>query len=346
MSSDALAAKCRSMKGRLLTKDQYYLLASRSGFADAVGYLKTTEAYSSVLNDVDPMKIHRARFEQLLEKNLLSAYSKLYTFTSGNERKFFALLLEEFTINFLLDAIRATEYDDTMDFYHIPRFIREHTNIDFSRIFKTNSKEEILEILKGTEYYDVLKTALSNSSSFEFIEFELIRAYYRKLMKNVTALFVGEEQKDILDALHMKIDIMNISVILRMRRFNALRGQSDTSPLELTEVFLKLIPIFGRLKESDISALCAENLSVSDTIERFSNIVRRPSYELDEKTSTGEYGSKMLFSKSKKLSGKNSTAAALAYLTLLKTETDNLIYTFEALRYELPSEKICEKLIV
>lgn len=343
---DALSAKCRSMKGRLLTKDQYIALSSRSGIPEAVEYLKTSTVYSALFADIDPLRIHRARIEQLLEKNLLAAYTKLYTFTSGSERKFFSLLIEEFTINSLLDAIRATQYDDSMDFYHIPRFIREHSNIDFPRIFKTSSKEEMLAALKNTEYYDVLKNSLNDSSSFEYIEFELIRAYYKKLIKNVNTLFIKDEQKDILDAIHMRIDISNISVILRMRRFNSLRGKSDSAPLELTDVFPKLIPIFGRLRESDISELCAENISVFETIERFSKIVRRPPDELDEKNSTGEYGSKMIYGKSKKLSSKNSIASALAYLMLLRTETDNLIYIFEALRYEIPKERIIEKLIV
>ena len=343
---DALAAKCRSMKGRLLTREQYYALAAQPGLPEAVEYLRSTAAYSALLSDVEPTRVHRARLEQLLERELLDAFVKLYTFTSGNERKFFGLLIEEFTINCLLDAIRATEYDDSMEFYHIPKFINEHSNIDFARIFQTDSKEEILEALRGTEYYDILSPVMSSQASFADIESELTRAYYKKVEKKLPKLFSGEELADITNSFHSRVDIINIAVILRMRRFRTLRGESDSAPLELTEVFPRLIPIFGKLRESDISALCAEDLSVADTIKRFCEIERRPVEELDEKTSTGEYGTKMTFTKSKKLASKNSTAAALGYLNLLRVETDNLIYILEALRYGLPKERITDKLIV
>ncbi len=343
---DALAAKCRSMKGRLITKDQYFALAAKSGIPDAVEYLKSTAAYSGLLADVEPTRVHRARLEQLLERNLLDAFVKLYTFTSGNERKFFGLLIEEFTINCLLDAIRATEYDDSMDFYHIPNFINDHSKIDFSRIFRTDSKEEILDALKGTEYYDTLAPVMNDQASFDDIESELTRAYYKKAAKRIPELFSGDELADILASFHSRVDIINIAVILRMRRFRTLRGESDSTPLELTEVFPRLIPIFGKLRESDISSLCAEDLSVAETIERFCGIEHRPVEELDEKTSTGEYGTKMTFARSKKLAGKSSAAAALGYLNLLRVETDNLIYLFEALRYGLSKERITERLIV
>ena len=343
---DALAAKCRSMKGRLLTKEQYFALAGQPGLPEAVEYLKSSTAYSQLLADAEPTHIHRARLEQLLEKNLLDAYAKLYTFTSGNERKFFGLLIEEFTINYLLDAIRATDYDDSMEFYHIPSFIREHSKIDFTRIFRTDSKEEILAALKPSDYYDTLAPVMNDQTSFGDIESELVRAYYKKLMKKIPGLFSGEELCDILGAVHSRIDMINIAVILRMRRFRTLRGDSDSVSLELTEVFPRLIPIFGRLRESDISELCSANLSVADTISRFCEIERRPVFELDENSSTGEYGSRLIFARSKKLAGKSSAAAALGYLTLLGTETDNLIYILEALRYGLSKDSICAKLIV
>ena len=344
---DALTAKCRCLKGKLLTKEQYLALASKPGLAEAVEYLRSETSYAELLSDVEPSRIHRARLEQLLDHHLLDVYSRLYTFSSGNERKFIGLLIEEFTISCLLDAIRATEYDDSMEFYNIPPLVREHSHIDFDRIFRTDSKEEILDALEGSEYHETLRHVMNDSSSFEDIESELVRAYYKKLVKKTSELFSGSERADILDMLHTRIDLFNISVILRMRRFRALREDSDRASIELTEVLPRLVPIFGRLKESDISELCLERLTLSETAGRFAEIERRPLAELDEKSSTGEYGSRLVYRRSRRLAGSGcSFGVAVGYLTLLRTENDNLVYILEALRYGVPTERITDKIIV
>ncbi len=341
---EALTAKCRTMKGRLLSKDQYLALAARQSLPDAVAFLASTEGYSKIFADVDPNRVHRARLEQLLERNIIDAYSKLYTFTSGSEREFFGLLIEEFTITCLLDAIRATEYDDSMDFYPVPNFIREHSAIDFSRIFRTDSRDEILAALSGTEYHETLEGMIDGS--FEDIESALLRAYYKKLVKKTGKLFSGVEQKEILGAIHAKIDIINISIILRTRRFRALDEGRDNVRLEVTEVFPRLIPIFGKFRESDIKDLCTADLTVDQTMAGYLTRMRRSPDELDEKTSTGEYGTRLIYANSKKLSRGSTLACALGFLTLLRVECDNLIYILEAIRYGIPAERIVPKIIV
>lgn len=340
---NALAAKCRTMKGRLLTFEQYSLLSACPELRAAVEYLKTTEGYSHLLSDVDSAQIHRARLEQLLERGVIDAYAKLYTFTTGVERDFFKLMLEEFTIEYLLDAIRATEYNTSKEFYHIPSFIREHSNIDFGRLFNAASREQILFLLKGSEYFDIIAPRIDGA--FEEIEAELICAYYKKLIRSLDKLFEGEERSELLSALHTQIDLKNLSVILRMRRFASLTEQTDRVTIDLTRVLPRLIPCFGRLREADISRLCESAMTTEETIEEYSRIAHSPKDELDEKSSTGEFGSRMLCRISKKLSGRSDLAGALGYLTLLRLEADNLIYILEAIRYEMPHDRIIERII-
>ena len=341
---EALTAKCRTMKGRLLSMDQYLALSAKTSLPDAVAFLASTEGYGAIFSDVDPERVHRARLEQLLEKNIIEAYSKLYTFTSGNEREFFGLLIEEFTITCLLDAIRAAGSDTTTDFYHVPNFIRDHSKIDFSRIFRASSREEILNLIADSEYAETLSPVIDGS--FEDIESALIRAYFRKLIKKTGKLFSGDEQKEILGAIHLKIDIINISIILRMRRFCALEEGRDSVVLDVTEIFPRLIPIFGKLRESDIRDLCASDLTVAQTMSGYLELMRRSPDELDEKTSTGEYGTRLLYRTSKKLTRTSSLACALGYLTILRIECDNLIYILESIRYGIPAERIVPKIVI
>lgn len=346
---DAVTAKCRCIIGQLLTKEQYMNLISSRTLADAVAYLKDETAYADLLDSVEPSRAHRAHLEQLLENNLLDAYIKLYTFTSGAERRFIGHLMEELELRYLLDAIRATEYDDSMEFYSIPQFIRDHAAIDFKRIFRTSSSAEMLEALKGSEYFDTLYPIMSGDKwSFADVEAALVHSYYKKLITKYASVFSGDQKKRVQAMISEKIDLLNISVILRMRRFNALREGSERVKLDFTTVMPKLIPISGRLREPDVIALCSEELSLDETIERFAALYKKPGKLFAEQNATGEYGSEYLFGQARRLAANPhpSFDVVLGCLSLIKFETDNLIYILEALRYGVAADKIEQSIIV
>lgn len=346
---EAVRAKCRCLIGRLLTREQYVTLANKSSLADAVIYLKEETAYSDVLENVEAAHIHRTRLEQLLENHLLNAYIKLYTFTSGAERKFIGSLLEEYELRYLLHAIRASKYDDSMESYIIPQFIRERSNVDFLNTYKACSGAELLDALSGTEYYELLYPLLTAEKlNFAAIEAELLRNYYKKLLESAAATFSGDERKRISDAIKTKIDLANLSVILRLRRFGALREGKERVKLDITAVLNLLIPFFGRLSEADIISLCQEELSIEETIDRVAALFKKPGTLFGEQTSTGVYGSAFLFGQAKKLASarKPSFDIVLGYLLLLRFETDNIIYILEALRYGVAAQNIEDRIII
>ena len=346
---DAVTAKCRCLIGKLLTREQYSALASQKTLAGAVAYLKEETSYSELLSDIEPSNIHRARLEQLLESRLVDVYIKLYTFTSGSERLFIGHLLEELEIRYLLDAIRATDYDDSMEFYSIPPFIRSHTTIDFARIFRTDSKEEILDALRGTEYYELLSPLLSNSKSrFSEIEAEINRNYYKKLMTKYTEVFDKEQRKRIRAAISARIDLLNLSAILRIRRFKTIQAGTERIKLDFTGILPLLIPQFGRFGEQEIISICSDELSLDETIDRFAALYKKPPELFGEQNSTGNYGSAFLYRLSKGMatSAKPSFDIVFGYLSLIRFENDNIIYTLEALRYGVPEDKIEASIIV
>ncbi len=60
-----------------------------------------------------------------------------------------------------------------------------------------------------------------------------------------------------------------------------------------------------------------------------------------ERTSTGEYGSALLYGQAKKYSNSGpSFDVVLGVLSLKKFEIDNIIYILEALRYGMPEDEI------
>ncbi len=346
---DAVSAKCRCLIGKLLTREEYSALASQKTLAGAVAYLKEETSYSDLLSDIEPANIHRARLEQLLEGRLVDVYIKLYTFTSGPERRFIGHLLEELEIRYLLDAIRATEYDDSMEFYSIPPFIRSHTTIDFARIFRTDSKAEILEALRGTEYYELLYPLLSdNKSRFSQIEAEINQSYYKKLMTSYTDHFDKDQKKRIRAAISARIDLLNLSVILRIRRFKTLNEGFDRVKLDFTAILPLLIPIFGRFGESEIVSICSDELTLDETLDRFAELYRKPVGLFYEQNATGNYGSAFLYRMSRGMatSSKPSFDIVFGYLSLIRFENDNIIYILEALRYGVPQEKIEASIII
>lgn len=348
-SYDALTAKCRCLAGKLLTAEQYAALSEKNSFADAVAFLKEETSYSARLDQVDPSKVRRARLESLLEGDLIDAYAKLYVFASGADRHFIGDLAKEYEIRYLLDAVRATEYDDSMEFYNIPRFIREHSSVDFARIFRTDSKEEILSALSGTEYAEILKPILETSGApFALIEAELNRSYYKKLVTKYSAVFEKAQRERIRAAISVKTDLMNISCVIRLRRFAALRAGKERVSLDIASVFPLLMPVSGRMKEPDLASLCRDELNIPETIERFASLYKISPELLYGQNPTGEYGSAMLFATAKKAASRSEPSfdAVFGYLSLKRFEIDNIIYILEALRYGMSAESIRGALLI
>lgn len=332
---EALIAKSKCLAGMLLSREQYRELLLTTSLPEATEYLRNNPSYRATFENVDPDRMNRSTLEYLLEQNLIEVYVRFYKFSHGAERQFFACLLKEFEVYYLLEALRACRTGaESTRLYRIPTFFNYHSDLNFHRIFSSRSPSELLDALSGTEYYRSCAPMLSGTQDFDFLLLEslLYRHYYQKLYDSEAETLDRANAAAFREALAYKADLMNLVKIMRMRRFAEVsRGKSENSPLSY------LIPLRLHLTEEDIARITsaagdAEALAVCDTIfPGFSKLFNAESYQ----GNIVEYYMKRYAGKLTR-NAHASLMPVYGFLILKGIEVNNIIHAIEAIRYHLP----------
>ena len=102
-----LSAKVRAMSGKLLSQEDFLRLGSMSGVPEVVAYLKKKPSYEAVLEKEDERSLHRGQAEGLIMQSLFVDFSRLYRFSSLEQRRFLNGYFSRYEISFLKAVIRS-----------------------------------------------------------------------------------------------------------------------------------------------------------------------------------------------------------------------------------------------
>lgn len=333
--NEALIAKSRCLMGMLLTPEQYRELLQSKSLPEAARYLRDHPAYADTFENVDLDRLHRSGLEYLLEQNLVDVYVRFYTFSHGPERHFFASLLKEFEVYYLLEAVRACLAGaESTRLYRLPAFFAHHSDLNFHKIFSSQTPAALLDALAGTEYYKSCAPILSDTQDFDFLLLEsaLYKHYYQKLYDTEAEMLDHATAAAFREALAYRADLTNLIKIMRLRRFAGLsRGAHRAN------IFSYLIPLRLRLTEDHIAGITsapgdAEALAICDTLfPEFSKLFNIENYQ-------GNITQYYMKRYAKKLSRNPGASLMVVYgfLILKEIEISNIVHTVEAIRYNLP----------
>ncbi|NLK38943.1 MAG: V-type ATPase subunit [Clostridiales bacterium] len=334
---EALTAKSRCLMGMLLKKEQYSELLLTKSLPEAADYLRNLPSYRSTFEQIEPSRIGRSTLEYLLEQNLIEVYVRFYKFSHGAERSFFAGLLREFEVYYLLEAIKTcltgTESDHL---YRLPTFFNHHSDLNFHRIFSSRTPSELLDALSGTEYYQSCGPMLSGTQDFDFLLLEslLYKHYYHKLYYSDAKVLNRADAAAFRTALTYRVDLINLVKIMRMRRFAKVSKGEMTS---VSNLLSYLIPLRLHLTDGDITRIAsaqndARALEICDSIfPGFSELLNADKYQ----GNIIEYYMKKHAEKLTRNPG-HSLMTVYGFLILKGIEVNNIIHAIEAIRYSLP----------
>lgn len=331
----ALAGKTRAMYGKLLTTENYMDLMNQKTVGDVAAYLKQNTYYNDALSGLNTAGIHRAQLENILRKSLLRDYKKLFCFSRGNVKEFLKISYLKYEVESFKRLFRILEMEgDTALVEDSLLFLNRYGTLDIAKLSTAVNSQEFIANLKGTVYYDVLRTFLAEDRNHNLFDIEMsLDMYYvnlvykkrKKLLEGLNASVVGI-------SLGIEIDVSNLLWIYRGRMIYNLDRSVILSyliphryklPMELIyelvdtkdpEAFIKIV---GRTKYAD--------LFLSGTHRH---------YELN----FSEYMHDMHRSFLRKYAF--SISGALSYLHLKEYELSNIISIVEGIRYQLPVETI------
>ncbi|MDR0222055.1 MAG: V-type ATPase subunit [Oscillospiraceae bacterium] len=312
-SRNAVIAKTRAVYGRGLTEADYGVLLRKNSVKSAVDYLKKTKRYEKVFAGLDEALMHRGRIELLLRGDALDIYARLCGFIpekKGGFRDFALKRAETESILAALSFAAVGEYDQIA--VYLPEYF--HASFDFIALAGIKSVTGIVDALKGTRYYRVLKRLPSLNGGgrpdIEEIARGLYADYYKWALTAAEKEFSGGELSELKAALKRQSVLESLLEEYRRKAF------FSDNPKEAEDV----------LREIDRKFFKGRVEFDKDNLE---TAIRRNSYDY--------YRRRVRMSK-------NPMTVLFAFYGVLETERRNVTTVLEGVRYSLPPPEI-EKLL-
>ncbi|HLE02053.1 MAG TPA: V-type ATPase subunit, partial [Dehalococcoidia bacterium] len=242
------SAKVGGMKSYLLDPFELKAIMETGSFEDALSLLKNT-AYGKELAKLQssaPKEI-----ERVLVKSLLRDMDRLSKALDGSRKAFLEVYAKRFEVEALKAVLILKITKTKVAHPWIPYGAMGEAAIE--RLLQAETLEELFELLKATEYYEVLHRALSESkersSPFPYLV-ALDRYHYGRVWAALGGL-KGRDRTVAEGLIGPEIDLKNLTTVLRLRGGEEKAVWPCLLPCsyQLDEEALRLIFNIGRLGE-------------------------------------------------------------------------------------------------
>lgn len=339
--SQALTAKVHAMYGRKLTQQNYRELIRKQTVSEVASYLKQQTAYSPLLRDVNESLIHRGQLENILRRDLFDEYLKFFHYIVHNEMQFYKFLVMKMEMAEILSCMRLLNAGREEDYiFSLPSFFAKHAEFDLYELAKVKSFDELLRLLVKTPYYDILKNSdPSDSGKIDIIkiEFEFNKLYYERQLEIIAKTFSGDVGEAIRNSFGMKIDLSNITNIIRLKKYY--NAKSDyIKPL--------ILPYYFKIKRASLDDMmeAQDAQSAQQVLDStyYGKAFKEYNFDFIDK-----YAQQVSYQYHKHLFTFATAAPVVVtcYLNLKEIEINNIIHIIEGIRYGLAPAEIGKLLV-
>lgn len=328
-SENAVLAKVRAMYAHRLTAADYQNMLSCRTPAEVAAYLKEKTAYGAHMHTVLPTEVHREWLENRLREAQHSQFEALsYYAYAINAQFYFYFILERETERLSHSLALVADRSNSELPAHSP-FFDKHTTVDWKKIETATDLSQWLEGLKGSPYRKICQPFIDtekNTVDMIALDHALDNYTMQRLLRLADAAYDHAEEKALTEHLKMYIDLHNIVGIYRCRRWRREPGFARSAVITeggtLTDTQLEKLmqaeddtAFFGLLSRTRYREL---NIGAEGYIELSAEQYRYRHCRHDLRFTTFP------------------SVALLCYVTLQKTELNNIIHIIEGVRYEQP----------
>ncbi len=337
---NATVAKIMAIYGKRITPHDYSELINQKSVSDIAEYLKKYTYYKFLLSSVDTRTIHRGMLENLLKKSVFEQYIKITAFENISKQEFYNYKVIQTEIDEILRCIRHINAKSDKLITDVPIYMNELTSFDLIQLAKVNNFEQLMEFLRKTPYYEVLKqidTDKYGRVDVTRCETVLRTHYVTRLKKSLT--FNKNDVKQFITLLESDIDLINIINAYRLTSY-------FDEPEDIIEK--DMLPFCGHISQQKRKYICSATTS-EEFILRFSkSYYGKQMIEYNYNINDLEQSVQRLRYRNAKRMLKCSVSAPLsvyAFMFLLEIEVKNLISIIEGIRYGIDPKRI-ESLII
>lgn len=330
MAYSGIVTKVRAMQGKLLTAEDFDHIASMKSVLDIVSYLKEKPAYSGLFDQMDESLYHRGNIEKILYQSLYNDYTRLFRFGGLEQKKFLKLYLKRYetdVINYCLRIV-FNHYDKPFDLNYKKEFFDRYSQISIDRLITSKNIDELVDNLKGTEYYPPL-TKIRESQAATLFDYDLaLELYYFTTMWKAKSRIFKKKELDIFTRdFGSKIDLLNIQWIYRAKKYYNMLPP---------DIYALTIPIHYRISAEEFKKL-VETPSADEFMNQLKDTVYARKYDFEQKKTIERMYKECLYKRyiSDQRREPYSIASITTYLFLKEEEIDKLTTALECVRYGL-----------
>lgn len=267
MAYSGIVTKVRAMQAKLLTEQDYENIAALSSVTQAIEYLKEKPAYADYINRLDVSLYHRGNVEKVLYQSLYDDWAKMFRFAGMEQKKFLKVYWKRYEVDLINYCLRIVfnHYDKPFDLDYKKEFFDRYSQLSIDRLITSRNVDELVDNLKGTEYYEPL-SKIKESGGATLFDYDLaLDLYYfsvmwrkqrRNLKKKELELFTRD--------CGTKIDLLNLQWIYRAKKYYHMLPP---------DIYSLTIPIHYRLNVEAFKALVE-----APTAEQFENQLKTTYY--------------------------------------------------------------------
>jgi len=329
-------ARVGGMRSLLMEEAQYKALVESASLEEAINFLKTT-VYGKELGKLASLSLYD--IELALSKSVVEDYEKIVRSLRGDAKVFaeeYAKKCELSTIKSLLILKLTGEKAFTL----IPYKGLSETMIE--KLLETENVEELVENLRFSEFYPVLKEVLSKfDGKIYILTSAMDKLYYKKLYQAMKEL--KNKDRIVEKLIGSEVDFKNLLLVLRLRG------------LSKEEVWSYLIPYKYKLKDDELR-IFFNTTSVEEIISQmptnpYSEIIINGVKEYEKTFSflpLEKEFNKHIISLNKKCfyGDRFHLGVPIAYLNLKENEVRNIVAILRGKEVNLPPSEIMESLIL
>lgn len=330
MDYNGINAKVSGMFGRLMSRSDYEALSRLQSVEEIGLFLRTCPAYTTAL---EHSELRRGPIERKLILSLYGDFHRIHGFISDAKlRKFLArysLKNEIYVLKRLL-CMAYDERDLSQDVTAVNSLGSRSLHFDFNKLLTARNVPELIEGLKGTEFYPVLSRVYDENRSLFELEIQLDLYYYMQLRDSAAECLDKANDQLIREILGVEVDLHNIIWIYRLKTWYQ---------VDRNLIYTYLVPSIHKLTRAHINTLV--NAETHDGL--MAAMVSGPygrgfSGDLRPEDACDAEVSRLYASARRK--HPQTLASTLAYLYFKEQEIRNLISLLEGVRYSLKPEEI------
>lgn len=331
-----IVTKVRAMEAKLLKPEQFVEIAGLHNVPEVFSYLKENSFYADALEAIGETRLHRGDIEKILTLSLYQDYRKIFSFCNLDQRRFLKLYMKRYEIDLINYCFRIVinHYSQPFDIDYKRPFFDRYSSISIEKLIESRTTNELVENLKGTEYYRPLKR-LQERQSVTLFDYDLtLDLYYFSTIWRVRKKVLKKKELEVFTRdCGSQIDLLNMQWIYRAKKYY------NMPP---AHIYSLLIPIHYKISIDLIKEL-VESANMDDFFAAMAKTSYSRHYDFEQNLTIEQMYTNCLYHlyMADKRSNPYSIATINTYLFLKEEELRKLTTAIECIRYNLtPGETL------